>query len=185
MRGKKKALPLPELGTSLVPRNRMEFYSINYFSFIGFICSEHYIRSRPCFFSSPKQRSNRKAGNRGCKPLPVPTLARNIPLALFSSTPLSFTPLTPPSFPKKTVKDITGLEGFKLEWGGKNTGIQRGEKLLFSYAQSSGLHFRCTSFHNIYNLKKVYSAFSSISIWNKYSQKTVYTKYILRDIQVN
>lgn len=131
VRGKKKALPLPELGISLVPRNLMEFYSINYFSFIGFICSEHYLRSRPCFLLSPKQRSNRKAGDRGRKPCPVPTMARNIPLALFFSTSLSFSSLTPPSFPKKTVKDITGLEGFKLEWGGEKYMYLKREKTFF------------------------------------------------------
>lgn len=134
VRGKGKPLPLPELGVSLVPRNLMEFYSINYFSFIGFICSEHYLRSGPCFPSSPKQRSNSKAvtelqNSPKYPPWPgAPPWLSSLPL------PSPSTPLIPPAFPKKTIKDIPGLEGLKLGWGGEEYMYpERGKKFFFSF----------------------------------------------------
>lgn len=64
-----------------------------------------------------KAKVKQQSRDRGCKALPVATLARNIPLALF---PFPFLhPPHPPDFPNKTVRDIPGLEGFKLGWGGE------------------------------------------------------------------
>lgn len=133
MRGKGKPLPLPELGVSLVPRNLMEFYSINYFSFIGFICSEHYLRSGPCFPSSPKQRSNSKAvtelqNSPKYPPWPgAPPWLSSLPL------PSPSTPLIPPAFPKKLSRTFQASKD--SSWGGveKNTCIQRGGKNSFFF----------------------------------------------------